>query len=101
MCDHNAGIALLEGLPGGIDHSVPVPRTVVTAETVNGMVNMDVYAKGRDQRSIGLIGHGSLCPPGSAVIKLHHLLSRGMGTEEIRSAWARDLVGENPPDSRG
>ncbi len=85
-------------LRDAVSEGVPV---VVTAETVSGMVNMDVYAKGRDQRSIGLIGHGSLCPPGSAVIKLHHLLSRGMGIDEIRGAWSRDLVGENPPDSRG
>ena len=29
MSYHNAGIALIEGLAGGFDHSVPVPRTDV------------------------------------------------------------------------
>lgn len=73
---------------------------LVTAEAVEGVVNMDVYTKGRDQKNLGLIGHGSMCPPGSAVVKLHYLLSQGLGVDEIRDAWAMDLVGENPTDSR-
>ena len=71
----------------------------MTAEAVHGPVNMNVYAKGRNQRSIGLIGHGSMCPPGSAVVKLHYLLSEGLDINGVREAWEADLVGENPPDS--
>ena len=67
---------------------------------MHGEVNMDVYSKGRDQRAMGLSGHGSLCPPGSAMVKLHHLLSRGLDSAAIEEAWHMDLVGENPPDSR-
>lgn len=85
--------ALRTAIQGGI----PI---LVTAEAVEGVVNMDVYTKGRDQRRLGLIGHGSMCPPGSAVVKLHYLLSQDLGVEGIRDAWAMDLVGENPTDSK-
>ena len=79
-----------------VEKGIPV---IVTAEAVHGPVNMNVYAKGRNQRSIGLIGHGSMCPPGSAVVKLHYLLSKGLDINGVREAWEADLVGENPPDS--
>ncbi|MGB0629041.1 MAG: asparaginase domain-containing protein, partial [Candidatus Thalassarchaeaceae archaeon] len=85
-----------DALSKAVEKGIPV---VVTAETVHGPVNMNVYAKGRNQRSIGLIGHGSMCPPGSAVVKLHYLLSKGLDINGVREAWEVDLVGENPPDS--
>jgi len=34
------------------------------------------------------------------MVKLHHLLSRGLDSAAIEEAWRMDLVGENPPDSR-
>jgi len=40
-----------------------------------------------------------MCPPGSAVVKLHYLLSKGLDINGVREAWEADLVGENPPDS--
>ena len=58
---------------------------VVVAQTIHGPMNMNVYAKGREQQEMGIIGHGSLCPPGSALVKLHHLLSRGGGRETVAS----------------
>ena len=73
---------------------------VVVAQTINGPINLNVYSKGRDQQEIGIIGHGSLCPPESALVKLHHLLSLGEGLDSIRRGWADDLVGENPPYSK-
>ena len=85
-----------DALSTAVTKGIPV---IVTAETVHGPVNMNVYAKGRNQRSIGLIGHGSMCPPGSAVVKLHYLLSKGLDINGVREAWETDLVGENPPDS--
>ena len=72
---------------------------VVVAQTIHGPMNMNVYAKGREQQEMGIIGHGSLCPPGSALVKLHHLLSRGGGRETVASNWTEDLCGENPHDS--
>ena len=41
---------------------------VVVAQTINGPINLNVYSKGREQQEIGIIGHGSLCPPESALI---------------------------------
>ena len=90
----NGGVA--DAPSAAVEKSIPV---IVTAEAVHGPVNMNVYAKGRNQRSIGLIGHGSMCPPGSAVVKLHYLLSKGLDINGVREAWETDLVGENPPDS--
>ena len=72
---------------------------MVVPQTIHGPVNMNVYSKGREQQQMGIIGHGSLCPPGSALVKLHHLLSVG-GREVVEDGWCRDLVGENPPFSK-
>ena len=48
---------------------------------------------------MGIIGHGSLCPPSSALVKLHHLLSRDEGRDTVAEGWEQDLLGENPPDA--
>ena len=81
------------------DHIAKGGVVVVVTNAIHGPVNMNVYSKGRDQQDIGIIGHGSLCPPGSALVKLHHLLSVG-GKESVESGWEMDLVGENPTFSR-
>ena len=81
------------------DHCANDGVVVVVAQTIHGPMNMNVYAKGREQQDMGVIGHGSLCPPGSALVKLHHLLSRGGGRETVASNWTEDLCGENPHDS--
>jgi glutamyl-tRNA(Gln) amidotransferase subunit D len=72
---------------------------VLTTQTIHGPVHLDVYSKGRDQQNIGMIGHGSLCPPSSGLVKLHHLLSVENSKEFVESSWATDLCGENPFDS--
>ena len=81
------------------DHCANDGVVVVVAQTIHGPMNMNGYAKGREQQEMGIIGHGSLCPPGSALVKLHHLLSRGGGRETVASNWTEDLCGENPHDS--
>ena len=81
------------------DHISGGGVVVVVAQTVHGPINMNVYSKGREQQEMGVIGHGSMCPPGSALVKLHHLLSTG-GKEAVAPGWQSDLVGENPPFSR-
>ena len=81
------------------DHCSNGGVVVVVAQTIHGPMNLNVYAKGREQQNMGIIGHGSLCPPGSALVKLHHLLSRGGGQETVASNWTEDLCGENPHDS--
>ena len=59
------------------DHIAEGGVVVMVTNAIHGPGNMNVYSKGRDQRDIGIIGHGALCPPGSALVKLHHLLSVG------------------------
>ncbi len=81
------------------DHIAEGGVVVMVTNAIHGPVNMNVYSKGRDQQDIGIIGHGSLCPPGSALVKLHHLLSVG-GKESVEKGWEMDLVGENPTFSR-
>ena len=81
------------------DHISGGGVVVMVTNAIHGPVNMNVYSKGRDQKEIGIIGHGSLCPPGSALVKLHHLLSVG-GKESVEEGWRMDLVGENPAFSR-
>lgn len=81
------------------DHCSNGGVVIVVAQTIHGPMNLNVYAKGREQQDMGVIGHGSLCPPGSALVKLHHLLSRGGGQETVASNWTEDLCGENPHDS--
>ena len=63
------------------DHISEGGVVVMVTNTIHGPVNMNVYSKGRDQKEIGIIGHGSLCPPGSALAS-HHLLSVG-GKESV------------------
>ena len=81
------------------DHIAEGGVVVMVTNAIHGPVNMNVYSKGRDQQDIGIIGHGSLCPPGSALVKLHHLLSVG-GKESVEKGWEMDLVGETPTFSR-
>jgi len=81
------------------DHCAAGGVVVVVTQTIHGPVHMDVYDKGRDQQEMGIIGHGSLCPPSSALVKLHHLLSRDEGRDAVAEGWDSDLVGENPPDA--
>ena len=81
------------------DHITQGGVVVMVTNAIHGPVNMNVYSKGREQQGIGIIGHGSLCPPGSALVKLHHLLSVG-GKESVEKGWEMDLVGENPTFSR-
>ena len=73
---------------------------VVVTQTVHGPVHLDVYSKGRVQQTIGIIGNGSLCPPGSALVKLHFLLSSDRSQESVSEGWGKDLLGENPPNVR-
>ena len=68
---------------------------VMSTQAINGPVHLDVYSKGREQREMGIIGHGSVGPPESSLVKLHYLLSKlGPNHSEINSAWSNSLCGE-------
>jgi len=69
---------------------------VATTQCISGPVHLDVYSKGRDQQELGILGHGTNFPPEVSLVKLHHLFSLGLKPDEIASAWAESLVGENP-----
>jgi glutamyl-tRNA(Gln) amidotransferase subunit D len=72
---------------------------VVSTQCVHGPVNLAVYSKGRAQQELGMIGHDSNTGPDSALIKLHYLLSiYGRDSEQIKGAWNKNLMGENPPN---
>lgn len=66
---------------------------VMTTQCIEGPVDMNVYAKGRDQQALNILGHGLSSPPETTVVKVHHLLSRGLDLEEHLT---EDLCGENP-----
>ncbi len=68
---------------------------VMSTQAIHGPVHLDVYSKGRDQREMGIIGHGSIGPPEVSLVKLHYLLSKyGNNHNEIDSKWAISLCGE-------
>ena len=71
-----------------INREIPV---VVTNQCINGPVDMNVYSKGRKQREMGILGHGSVAAPDTVVVKVHWALSNGMGIEE---AMTGNLCGE-------
>ena len=68
---------------------------VMSTQAIYGPVHLDVYSKGRDQREMGIIGHGAIGPPEVSLVKLHYLLSKyGNNCDEIDSKWAISLCGE-------
>ncbi|MEC9161162.1 MAG: hypothetical protein VX919_00050, partial [Candidatus Thermoplasmatota archaeon] len=64
-----------------------------TTQCMEGPVDMNVYAKGREQQDLGLLGHGLTCHPDTVAVKAHFLISNGMELEEHLHT---DLCGENP-----
>ena len=79
-------------LGGAIEAGTPV---ILTLQTVRGPIDLDVYAKGRRLREIGILGHDTSFAPETAVIRLLHLMS---GTSTTwRDRWSEDLIGEHHP----
>ncbi|MBA46444.1 MAG: Glu-tRNA(Gln) amidotransferase GatDE subunit D [Euryarchaeota archaeon] len=68
---------------------------VMSTQTIHGPVHLDVYSKGREQQKMGIIGHGSVGPPETSLVKLHYLLSKfGTDRVEIQKMWSTSLCGE-------
>jgi hypothetical protein len=55
---------------------------------------MNVYAKGREQQGLDVLGHGLTCHADTAAVKVHFLLSVDESLSELLHV---DLCGENPP----
>ena len=67
----------------------------MSTQTIYGPVHLDVYSKGREQQGMGIIGHGSVGPPESSLVKLHYLLSRFRDEySKIKTIWSTSLCGE-------
>ena len=68
---------------------------LMSTQTIYGPVHLDVYSKGREQQGMGIIGHGSVGPPESSLVKLHYLLSRFRDEySKIKTIWSTSLWGE-------
>lgn len=65
---------------------------IITSQCINGPVDMNVYAKGRKQQEMGLLGHGVTTSPDSIAAKVHWALCEG---KDIAETLAKDLCGEN------
>jgi glutamyl-tRNA(Gln) amidotransferase subunit D len=65
---------------------------VMTTQTIYGRVNMNVYAPGREQREIGVIGHGLDMLTETAYIKLAWLLSNHK--KDAKKLFGKNLRGE-------
>jgi glutamyl-tRNA(Gln) amidotransferase subunit D len=66
---------------------------VMSVQTIFGVVNMDIYAPGRRQQEIGILGNGLDLPPESAFIKLAWLISN-YPQNEVRELYTQNLRGE-------
>ncbi len=64
---------------------------VMTTQTINGIVNMNVYSPGRELQNIGVIGNQSTLCPETTFIKLAWLLSQGLDAKE---EFMKDFRGE-------
>lgn len=67
---------------------------IVTTQCLEGPVDMNVYAKGREQQGLDILGHGMTCHADTAAVKVHFLLSVDWPLSEHLHV---DLCGENPP----
>jgi glutamyl-tRNA(Gln) amidotransferase subunit D len=65
----------------------------MSAQTIYGRINMNVYSPGRTLQEIGVIGNGSVMSPETAYIKLTYLISN-YDKKSVRDAFMEDLVGE-------
>lgn len=67
---------------------------IVTTQCLEGPVDMNVYAKGREQQGLDILGHGLTCHADTAAVKVHYLLSADRPLPEHLHV---NLCGENPP----
>ena len=89
--DAPENLAVRDALSGFIESG---GVAVVSTQCIHGPVHLDVYSKGRTQKSLGMIGHGSVFPPEVALVKLHFLLTHA--PDALAEKWAENIVGENP-----
>ena len=80
---------IFEDIKYAIDRGVVV---VMTTQTINGRVNMNVYSNGRELQKLGVIGCEDMLPE-VAYVKLMYLLGN-YEPEEAKKLISKNLVGE-------
>ncbi len=93
----HASTGIVDAVRRRVDGGVPV---VVTTQCLNGSVDMNVYATGRDLIRGGAISGGDMLPE-TAYVKLRHVLAHSSGMEEVRRAMQKNLAGELNDRRRG
>lgn len=68
--------------------------TVMSTQTINGRVNMNVYAPARKLQEMGVMGHLSNMTPETTYVKLAYLLSCGISKEEMATELLKNYCGE-------
>ncbi|XRP97423.1 Glu-tRNA(Gln) amidotransferase subunit GatD [Methanocaldococcus sp. 16A] len=80
---------IFEDIKYAIDRGVVV---IMTTQTINGRVNMNVYSNGRELQKLGVIGCEDMTPE-VALVKLMYLLGN-YKPEEVKRLINKNLVGE-------
>ncbi len=65
---------------------------VICTQCIHGVVDMNVYSKGRMQQDIGVLGHGTSSTPETLLVKMHWALSQSLDLNEVLS---KNIVGES------
>ena len=94
MGDAPENTVLWRTLTRCMNRQLPV---VVVNQCIHGPVDMNVYAKGRQQRSLGVLGHGMNATPEAISVKLHWVLSQAM---DVAEAMEKNLCGEHRENLR-
>lgn len=73
--------------------------TVMSTQTINGRVHMNVYAPARKLQEMGIMGHLSNMTPETTYCKLAYLLSCEISKEEIATELLKNYCGEQEENS--
>ena len=71
---------------------------VMTSQTINGRVNMNVYTNGRNLKNTGILGHQLDITPSTAYMKIAWLLSNHQ--ENFKALYKANVTGELSPTSK-
>lgn len=72
-----------------LSKKIPV---VMSAQTIHGRVNLNVYTPGRKLKALGILGHGFSMTPETSYIKLAFILSNYKN--QVGEFYEKDFVGE-------
>ncbi len=67
---------------------------VISSQTINGRINLNVYETGRLMKEAGVIGHLMDWTPEAAFVKLMYALAHAQEVNEVRKIMETDIAGE-------